>query len=34
MLTFISSFGLVKNNHSLGLVNSDLKMDVLFKKNE
>lgn len=34
MLTFISSFGLVKNKHSLGLVNNDLKMDVLFKKKE
>jgi len=34
MLTVISSFGLVKNNHSLGVVNNDFKMDILFKKNE
>lgn len=34
MLTFVSTYGLVKNSHSLGLVNHDIKMDVLFKKNE
>jgi len=34
LLTFISSFGLKKNSHSIGLADNDLKMDIFFKSNE